>query len=55
MVVQVSSACCYRIANAYHEKNGDVMEQAKMVEAAIAQAESFAGRSGRISSALFGH
>jgi uncharacterized protein YyaL (SSP411 family) len=37
------------IANAYKEKNGDVREQAKMVENAIAQAESFAGRSGRIS------
>jgi uncharacterized protein YyaL (SSP411 family) len=37
------------IANAYAEKNGDVMEQAKMVESAIAQAESFAGRSGRVS------
>jgi uncharacterized protein len=38
------------IANAYREKNGDVMEQAKMVENAIA--ESFAGRSGRISSSI---
>ncbi|MGA8272444.1 MAG: thioredoxin domain-containing protein [Candidatus Sulfotelmatobacter sp.] len=37
------------ISNAYKEKNGDVVEQAKMVENAIAQAESFAGRSGRIS------
>src|SRR5579863_5319659 len=37
------------IANAYKEKNGEVVEQAKMVESAIAQAESFAGRSGRIS------
>ncbi len=37
------------IANAYQEKNGDVVEQAKMVESAIAQAESFAGRSGRVS------
>src|SRR5271165_4386181 len=37
------------IANAYKEKNGDVLEQVKMVENAIAQAESFAGRSGRIS------
>jgi len=37
------------IANAYKEKNDDVMEQAKMVENTIAQAESFAGRSGRIS------
>jgi uncharacterized protein len=33
------------IANAYHEKNVDVMEQAKMLEASIAQAEGFAGRS----------
>ena len=31
------------IANAYKEKNGDVVEQAKMVENAIAQSESFAG------------
>src|SRR6267154_52786 len=37
------------IANAYREKNGDVVEQAKMVESAIAQAESFAGRSGHVS------
>ncbi len=37
------------IANAYKEKHGDVMEQAKMVESAIAQGESFAGRSGRVS------
>jgi uncharacterized protein len=37
------------IANAYKEKQGDVMEQAKMVESAVAQGESFAGRSGRIS------
>jgi uncharacterized protein YyaL (SSP411 family) len=37
------------IANAYKEKHGDVIEQAKMVESAIAQAESFAGRSGRVS------
>ncbi|MGB8583860.1 MAG: thioredoxin domain-containing protein [Candidatus Sulfotelmatobacter sp.] len=40
------------IANAYKEKNGDVMEQAKMVESTIAQAESFAGRSGRISAGI---
>ena len=39
------------IANAYKEKNGDVVEQAKMVESAIAQSESFSGRSGRISEA----
>src|SRR5580700_707576 len=37
------------IANAYTEKNGDVVQQAKMVESAIAQAESFAGRGGRVS------
>ncbi|MFZ0318963.1 MAG: thioredoxin domain-containing protein [Candidatus Sulfotelmatobacter sp.] len=40
------------IANAYKEKNGDVMEQAKMVESTIAQAESSAGRSGRISPSI---
>jgi uncharacterized protein YyaL (SSP411 family) len=40
------------IANAYKEKNGDVVEQAKMLESAIAQAESFAGRSGRVSSGI---
>ena len=40
------------IANAYKEKNGDVMEQAKMVETTIAQAESFAGRSGRVSASI---
>ncbi len=37
------------IANAYKEKHGDVIEQAQMVESAIAQSESFAGHSGRIS------
>jgi len=37
------------IAGAYKEKHGDIVEQARMVESAIAQAESFAGRSGRIS------
>jgi uncharacterized protein len=40
------------IASAYKEKNGDVVEQAKMVESAIAQSESFAGRSGRVSSSV---
>ncbi len=40
------------IANAYKEKNGDVVEQAKMVESAIAQAESFAGRGGRVSAGM---
>jgi uncharacterized protein len=37
------------IANAYKEKHSDVVEQAKMVETAIAQSESFAGRDGKLS------
>ncbi len=37
------------IAAAYKEKHGDVMEQAQMVETAISQSESFAGRSGKLS------
>jgi len=37
------------IANAYQEKNDDVMEQAKMVEGAISHAESFAGKSAEFS------
>jgi uncharacterized protein YyaL (SSP411 family) len=40
------------IANAYKEKSGDVVEQAKMVETTIAQNESFAGRSGRVSAGI---
>jgi hypothetical protein len=40
------------IANAYQEKNDDVMEQAKMVEGAISHAESFAGKSGEFSPAV---
>ncbi len=40
------------IANAYKEKHGDVVEQSKMVESAIAQAESFAGRSGQVSAGI---
>jgi uncharacterized protein len=40
------------IASAYKEKNGDVIEQSKMVENAIAQAESLAGQSGHVSWAL---
>jgi uncharacterized protein YyaL (SSP411 family) len=40
------------IANAYKEKHGDVVEQASMVEGAIAQSESFAGKSGRISQSV---
>jgi uncharacterized protein YyaL (SSP411 family) len=37
------------IADAYHQKNGDVIDQAKMVESAISQAESFSGSSGEFS------
>ena len=40
------------IANAYQEKNADVMEQAKMVEGAISHAESFAGKSAEFSPAV---
>jgi len=40
------------IANAYKEKNGDVVEQAKMLESAIAQSESFSGKDGRVSAAV---
>jgi uncharacterized protein YyaL (SSP411 family) len=40
------------IASAYKEKHGDVVEQAKMVESAIAQAESSAGRGGRVSASI---
>ena len=40
------------IANAYAEKHGDVVEQAKMVESAIAQSEPFAGKDGRVSAAV---
>jgi uncharacterized protein YyaL (SSP411 family) len=42
------------IANAYKEKNGDVVEQAKMVESAIAQSESFTGKDGRVSASVIG-
>src|SRR6266436_2994081 len=37
------------ISDAYREKNGEVVEQAKMVENALSRAESFAGRSGEFS------
>ena len=40
------------IAAAYKEKRGDVTEQAAMVETSIAQAESFAGRDGKVSLAV---
>jgi uncharacterized protein YyaL (SSP411 family) len=37
------------IADAYHQKNTEVMDQAQMVETAISRAESFAGGSGEFS------
>jgi uncharacterized protein len=37
------------ISEAFHEKNADVTEQAKLVEGAIAHSESFAAKSGDIS------
>ncbi len=40
------------IAEAYQEKNGDVVEQARLVEKALAQAESFSGRSGDFSDSV---
>ena len=40
------------ISDAYQNKNADVMEQAQMVETAIAQAESFNGQSGNFSPAV---
>ena len=37
------------ISDAFREKHGDVIEQAKLVESAISQAESFSGQSGQFS------
>jgi len=37
------------ISDAFHEKNGDVTEQAKLVEGAIAHSESFTAKSGDLS------
>ncbi len=37
------------ISDAYHQKNAEVVDQAKMVESAIGQAEAFAGRSATFS------
>ena len=37
------------ISEAYREKNGDVVEQAKLVEGAISHSESFAGKGGDFS------
>jgi uncharacterized protein len=42
------------IAAAYKEKHGDVVEQATMVESAIAQSESFSGKGGRVSAGVIG-
>jgi uncharacterized protein YyaL (SSP411 family) len=40
------------IAQAYRDKHGDVLEQAEMVESAIARAESFSGGGGTVSAAV---
>ncbi len=40
------------IAAAYKEKHGDVIEQAKMVESAIAHAESFSRRDGKVTESV---
>jgi uncharacterized protein len=40
------------IAAAYRDKNGDVMEQAQLVESAIARAESFSGGGGKVSATV---
>ncbi len=40
------------ISDAYREKNGDVVEQAKLVEGALAHSESFAGKAGDFSPAV---
>jgi uncharacterized protein len=40
------------IASAYREKHGEVLKQANLVASAISQAESFAGRSGKVSAAV---
>lgn len=37
------------ISDAYREKNGDVTEQAKLVEGALANSESFSGKTGELS------
>jgi len=40
------------ISDAYHQKNGEVVEQAKIVESALSHSESLAGRSGEFSAAV---
>jgi len=42
------------IAAAYHEKRGDVLEQAQMVESAIARSESFSAGGGTVSASVIG-
>jgi uncharacterized protein YyaL (SSP411 family) len=42
------------ISEAYREKHGDVVEQAKLVEGALAHAESHAGRGGEVSAGAIG-
>jgi uncharacterized protein YyaL (SSP411 family) len=42
------------IADAYHQKNGDVVEQAEMVEVALARAESFTASRGKFSPKVIG-
>ncbi len=39
--VRVLNACCFRLPRLIATKNGDVMEQAQLVESAISRAESF--------------
>ena len=43
MDAQLSARAVEHCQCLYKEKNGDVVEQAQMVESAIAQSESFAG------------
>jgi len=45
----VSNALLSSIADAFAQKNTEVVDQAEMVEVAIARAESFAGNSGKFS------
>jgi uncharacterized protein YyaL (SSP411 family) len=40
------------IAQAYRDKHGDVLEQARMVESAISRAESFSAGSGKVSATV---
>ncbi len=40
------------IAEAYRDKHGEVLEQAKMVESAISRAESFSGGGGKVSATV---